>query len=90
MTDAPLIRPGPDRIAPGACPGGVVLHVYSATTPPVLLITRRYHPADPIETRAAADAAVIDALPGVNAVCLVGFDGDSGARFNAADWFARR
>jgi hypothetical protein len=84
-----MIRPGPDAIAPGAHPGGIVLHVYSATAPPVLLITRRYSPADPIEDRAALDAAAIDALDGVAAVCLVAFDGDTGERYTTGEWFAR-
>jgi hypothetical protein len=86
---ASVIRPGPERIDAGACPGGVVLHVYSATTPPVLVLSRRYRTTDAIETMAATDATIIDAMPDVGAVCLVGYDGDTGERFDLAGWFAR-
>lgn len=86
----PLVRPGPLSIAPRACPGGVVIHVWAATVPPLLLLTQRVGPADDVE--AAAERAALEAsraLEADAAVCLVAYDGDTGARFSGPDWLRR-
>lgn len=84
-----MIRPGPESITPRAHPGGVVVHIYSPTVPPLLLMVRRYGPADDIEAAAVDDAGIVGAYLGGAPVCLVAFDGDTGARFTAADWLRR-
>jgi hypothetical protein len=78
-----MIHPGPPTIRPGMCPGGVVIHVYAATDPPVLLLTRCYRSGDPIEKSAERDA---NATADTEAVCLVAYDGDTGDRYSAIDW----
>lgn len=80
-----MIRPGPPSITPGSCRGGVVIHVYSATRLPVLLLVRRLGPGDPIETAAWLDGLATEAND-VREVCLVGYDGDTGERYTAEAW----
>lgn len=75
------VRPGPARIAPGAAPGGVVVHGYSV--PGDRLIFTQAIPASWSEDEADLAArwnfeeAMADPADGV---CLVGYDGDSGVR----------
>jgi hypothetical protein len=83
-----VIRPGPLTITPGACPGGVIIHIYAATFPPSLLLTRAYGPDDDIGIGALADAITADKLTSAP-VCLVGYDGDTGRRFTAQEWMAK-
>jgi len=83
--EPPFIRPGPARIEPGACPGGVVIHVYTATVPPVLITTHALRPGDDVAATAEQDAAVFDAFT-AEASCLVAYDGDTGERFSAEAW----
>ena len=82
-----MIRPGPPAIAPGVCPGGVVIHVYSATLPPALLLVRRYGPGVAVEPGAARDRAAAERLADGD-FCLVAYDGDTGERFDGAAWGA--
>lgn len=79
-----ITRPGPDRIEPGACPGGVVIDVYAV---PSNLRVIRHHlrPGDDIDG-AATMAAGLD-LPGW-AACLVAYDGDTGDRYPPGAWVA--
>lgn len=81
------VRPGPLSIAPGAIPGGVVVHVYEVPTGRLLHVTHAAvdanvaqladHDADVVGQRIAPDAA---------GVCLVSYDGDTGERFKPGDW----
>ena len=84
-----MIRPGPPNIGPGACPGGVVIHIYAAREPPVLLTVSDIGPDDHPEQAAAAAADVTALLADGSAVCLVAYDGDTGERFTADEWMAR-
>jgi hypothetical protein len=77
-----VIRPGPQSITPGICPGGVVIHVYAVPSQ-VLLLSQRIGPRDDVYA-AAERAAAVDAA----AVCLVAYDGDTGERYSADDWTA--
>jgi hypothetical protein len=75
-----IIRPGPDRIGPGAAPGGLVVHIYD--TRDASLVTFA-----PIALSGDADAIAADHAhdvgkllpPGVD-VCVVFYDGDTGQR----------
>jgi hypothetical protein len=80
-----MIRPGPVAITPGAHPGGVVLHIYAATVPPSLIMTRRYRSTDNLAACAPLDYQACEAM-GYGALCLVAYDGDTGQRFTADDW----
>lgn len=82
----PMIRPGPAAIARGANPGGVVIHVYAATVPPVLLLTQRVGREAAGIVAAAHEAAAVADIAGALETCLVAYDGDTGERFTAADW----
>lgn len=75
-------RPGPDQLAPGLCPGGIIVHVYTLSGR--RLIEQSLAPDANVET-AAAIAAEQSALTR-GPVCLVAFDGDTGARFSAREW----
>lgn len=79
MTDG-LTRPGPPRLLPGLCPGGIVLAIYAVPSQR-LLLTRNLD-ADNAESAGPLDAedAFGRLLPGEDAVCLVAYDGDSGER----------
>lgn len=79
-----MIRPGPCSIDPGACPGGVVLHVYDLAG--VLVIPPRYlsPTMSPLELEAdamLAAALTAAALPGEAPLVVVTYDGDTGERF---------
>jgi hypothetical protein len=93
MGDEPLfdsrgwIRPGPASIEPGQHPDGVVIHVYTATEPPVLVTVHKLRFSDDVESTAEADAAAFDAFT-ADAACLVAYDGDTGERFPAEAWHA--
>ena len=78
------IRPGPPSIAPGQCPGGVVIHVYAVPSG-VLVATSAIHPGDDVAAFAERDAATYDALM-ADAACLVGYDGDTGERYPVEAW----
>ena len=75
-------RPGPPRIEPGQCPGGIVMRVYAIPSR-TLIIEQKLRPADDIEA-AATMAAELDA-PGW-AACLVAYDGDTGERAGPLEW----
>ena len=76
-----MIRPGPASIAAGVAPGGIVCHVYAVPTCELLYVSACSHDA---ETQALADADAVVALlgewPGLDGVCLVVYDGDTGER----------
>lgn len=77
------MRPGPGRIAPGAAPGGLVLHAYSIAGE--LLRVSILANVDEAEDRATVDATAIVRDPRSAAgVILVIFDGDTGDRWGAA------
>jgi hypothetical protein len=78
-----MIHPGPPSLAPGLCPGGVVIHVYTATAPPVLVVEQQLRPGDAIDNAATEAALMHD-----GDVCLVAYDGDSGERYPANAWEA--
>lgn len=80
-----FISPGPDRIEPSQHPGGVVIHIYAATDPPLLVTTHKLGPGDDIEAAAEGDAAAFDAFT-AGPSCLVAYDGDTGERFPAEAW----
>lgn len=66
----------------------MVVHVYTVTDPPTLILTRRLYPHDPtIEADGDDDgnmvAAVMDA--GAVSVVLVAYDGDTGHRMPGPD-----
>lgn len=68
-----MIRPGPESIDPGACPGGVVIaHYLSDGT---LAAVAYLEPLGDIEAEAARAAKLVN-----GDVCLVAFDGDTGER----------
>jgi hypothetical protein len=77
-----VIRPGPDHIGAGAAPGGLVVHVYDTrdgrlvTFAPVPAVTAEQ--ADAIGAANAEEVARL--LPAGTDVCLVFYDGDTGAR----------
>lgn len=75
-------HPGPDLIEPNTCPGGVVIRIYSVPDE-VLLMEQRIYPGGDV-TQAALGAA--EGTAGTPAVCLVGYDGDSGERFATTAW----
>lgn len=76
------VQPGPPSIEPGTCPGGVVVHIYTATVPPVLVLTSNVRPDDacPLADKAVHDRERVDAWTAGAPVCLVGYDGDTGQR----------
>lgn len=79
-----ILRPGPEAIEPDRAPGGVVLHAYSV--PDGALLVERLMPASmPIEAQeqAARDDAAWTGLASRDGVCLVAYDGDTGARWDA-------
>ena len=82
-----MIRPGPPTLDPGAAPGGVVIHVYGVPSGHLLTcsaVTNLAH----VEAIARADAARAESLadPDDDGLCLVAYDGDTGARYTAEDW----
>jgi hypothetical protein len=72
------IRPGPARIEPGRCPGGVVVRVYATSDPPALVVEQPLGPGDDIDGAAGLAAALADDAGW--AACLVAYDGDTGER----------
>jgi hypothetical protein len=74
-------RPGPEEIAPGRSPGGVVLQVYDRANTLLVddAIPQGLTDAE-INRRAEADAAAAAALAITREVCIVAFDGDTGVR----------
>ncbi|HMJ59374.1 MAG TPA: hypothetical protein VK467_09565 [Gemmatimonadales bacterium] len=88
MADEPLsdsvVRPGPSRIDPDVCPGGVVIDVYAVPSN-VRVIRQHLWPGADVDA-AATMAAELD-MPGWGA-CLVAYDGDTGERFPPGAWVA--
>ncbi len=80
--EPPFIRPGPARIEPGQCPGGVVMRVYAVPSN-ALVIEQKLGPGDDIE--ASAEMAAALEMPGWGA-CLVAYDGDTGERAGPLEW----
>jgi hypothetical protein len=84
-----MIRPGPPSIAPGTAPGGVVIRVYRLSG---ALVLERRIPALATCDPAVEDAATADAIAAARALAagepcvLVGYDGDDGLRYTAAEW----
>jgi hypothetical protein len=78
-----VIRPGPAWLAPGVCPGGVVLRVYDVPSG-VLVLERRLSSRADAEQLAGVDADFVMAM--TDACCLVAWDGDSGQRL-PREWF---
>jgi hypothetical protein len=81
-----VISPGPPSLEPGAAPGGVVIHVYAVPSGLLLAVSTN---ATPTQAAYAAglDAAAV-ALAYAGDVCLVAYDGDTGARYTADAWVA--
>lgn len=81
-----MTRPGPAAIPPGEYPGGVVIHIYDVPSG-VLLSTSHLGPHDDLDADAerAADQVARLRSDG-HAVCMVGFDGDTGTRYTPRDW----
>jgi hypothetical protein len=80
-----MFRPGPDRITPGTASGGVVLRVYKRNG--TMLVERPLRAVD--QAAAEADAAkTLEAFTPGDPVelCLVCYDGDTGARWKHDDW----
>lgn len=73
-----MIRPGPLRLAPGACPGGYVVYVYSVPDGR-LVMCDELGPDVEVESKATQHAVHAVHAAGGD-VCLVFFDGDSGER----------
>jgi hypothetical protein len=80
-----IYRPGPERLAPGLAPGGVIVHVYNLAGE--CLLESRMIPGDLIEAQAEADADRVAELAAGDVV-LVAYDGDDGARYSARFWGA--
>ena len=80
-----MIRPGPMGVAPGLCPGGVVVHVYSVPGE-VLICEQRLHPGSDVEVAATVAAQLADGYG--PRTCLVAYDGDTGERMTAEAWVA--
>jgi hypothetical protein len=76
-----MIRPGPSSIEPGAAPGGVVIHLYAVPTGRLIGVDHLL-PDDDIAAAATLAVATADDTD----VCLVGYDGDTGARYTVDDW----
>lgn len=78
-----MIRPGPPWIERGTYPGGIVIQIYAASDPPMLLLTTMVRQSDPIEDRAEADGRLVRRLIDADGpVCLVVYDGDTGERLS--------
>ena len=72
-------RPGPPRLAPGLCPGGMVIHVYDHAG--VLLMSRMLNSHAEAQVTAESDADAVVEMVGKGAdICMVIYDGDTGAR----------
>lgn len=80
-------RPGPDRIGEGESPGGLVFYFYAIVPEERLLRVSKVQPGEE-ESAAIADADEMTRL-GLEAVCLVIFDGDSGERLRYPDLIDR-
>lgn len=78
-----FIRPGPESIPPGANPGGVVVQLYSV--PSCVLVLTQHVNVISVELLAMQAGSMVDAV-GIDNVCLVAFDGDTGERYTADDW----
>ena len=82
-----MIRPGPDALPAGLCPGGVIVHVYAVPSCR-LLVERELTHADTVDVAARADSILAWTLADqldADAVCLVAYDGDTGARMTWGD-----
>ena len=75
-----MIRPGPPWIERNAYPGGIVVHVYTATVPPRRLLVTNLGADDPLEELAYRDSALVAAAAHGAPVVLVMYDGDTGER----------
>jgi hypothetical protein len=71
-----VIRPGPDAIAPGLAPGGVVFHTYD--------LAGRYLDSQAVTTAPTGEGDVMSVDPDAGPVVLVVYDGDTGIRFSPA------
>jgi hypothetical protein len=69
-----VIRPGPDAIAPGLAPGGLVFHAYD--------LAGGYLNSHAVTTAPSGDADVMSVDPDAGPVVLVVYDGDTGIRFS--------
>ena len=80
-------RPGPDRIAPGTNPGGLVCHTYALADGGLILVSKMGPGLDMAERQAVADAmhVVEDPRAMAHGVVLVVYDGDTGKRWTTAD-----
>jgi hypothetical protein len=72
------MRPGPERLEPGLAPDGIVIHVYDRAG--VLLLVRRLHDRAEAQAFAESDADHVVAQVGAGDICMVVYDGDTGAR----------
>jgi hypothetical protein len=81
-----FVRPGPERIGAGACPGGIVVHVYAAPSNRLMHVSPIAADAD-IETIAGLDVDATEhaLFEGEEGMCLVAYDGDSGRRMLFAE-----
>jgi hypothetical protein len=76
-----MIRPGPPWIERNQCPGGIVIWIYTATDPPLLLHKTHANPGEDIIERAELDGDTVRRMIAADtAVCLVVYDGDTGER----------
>jgi hypothetical protein len=78
--DPPVrIRPGPDAIDPSRAPGGIVIQVYDHTG--ALILERALSTGDDAQRHAEPDAELVaDRMRYRGDVCMVVYDGDTGAR----------
>lgn len=80
-------HPGPQELAPGLCPGGVVVHVYEVPSERLLCHSFVKYTED-VERAAqvAGEVARTVISPLATGMCLVAWDGDTGHRFTRQDW----
>ena len=84
MSHAGGSTPGPPSIAPGQCPGGVVVHVYRRDG--LCLVERPLPPGIRLDPSAASvpavDADIAVMLAESQDLCVVAYDGDTGERMD--------
>lgn len=79
------VQPGPNKILPGRCPGGIVCRTYDRSRHPRLLSEVLLHPDSDFGAVAERQAAE---LKGVTEIVWVIYDGDTGRRWGPADYVA--